>query len=184
MGGLNETKRNNCPSSSGSLNSIYQAKFCLIILADKNVLLCTWKVKHSSWYVKYKKHLCYFFIANIKFYGVKVWIFYRIAFYVVLIKLIVTLKTATNWTQINFQKQLCQNNVIEWLVFLNLSTNMRWLKIYLKLFNLACMVIIMVKLKWDIDFGTRTFLGSQNHERYPSFDNMLVYYPDTVFVCL
>lgn len=46
------------------------------------------------------------------------------------------------------------------------------------------MVIIMVKLKWDIDFGTRTFLGSQNHERYPSFDNMLVYYPDTVFVCL
>lgn len=60
-----------------------------------------------------KKNLCYFFIANIEFYGVKVGIFYRIAFYVVLIKLIVTLKTAKNWTQINFQKQLCQNNVIE-----------------------------------------------------------------------
>lgn len=28
------------------------------------------------------------------------------------------------------------------------------------------MGIIMVKLKWDIDFGTRTILESQNHERF------------------
>lgn len=59
-----------------------------------------------------KKSMCYLFIANIDYLGVEVGIFYRIAFYFVLIKLIVTLKTAKNWTQIHFQKQLCRNNVI------------------------------------------------------------------------
>lgn len=38
---LNETKRTNCPSSLRSLKSIYQAEFCVIILADKNILLGT-----------------------------------------------------------------------------------------------------------------------------------------------
>lgn len=41
MSFLNETKRTNCPSSLRRLKPIYQAEFCVIILADKDILLGT-----------------------------------------------------------------------------------------------------------------------------------------------